>query len=365
MDARLRVALPAALLLSLALAGCMGGPHFESAGVDEVSARENLDLATRAAHGWDAHARLVGVAGGENGEGDEDFPADPHVGDGLAVLWTYVFQNNESQTRAFEVSADGTVVSKNESEAIQDYGAFAGGYAAAYQSYRASQTPKGEALADWSVDSDDALDAALDNATFKAAARQANATLAMGLGNTGVPNAWVLAAQGEEATVIAVVNATSGELVTVQDLSRYSYRDAAAAAAASQPTKVKPAATAGRAPRPVDLKDEGTLTATDTVRKLPFYGDAGLTGNLTLTARFQGDAEYLRWAIRDRATDKVVLSGQVGGPLFGGGFPTGTTEKFAVKIKDASMYDLVLELFTAQGAVPLAQADYTLQMKLA
>src|SRR5581483_1860330 len=176
MDGRLAATLSAALLLAMALAGCASQPHFENAGASEVSARANLDGATHAAKAWDKTAKLVAVAAAETSDENGDVPADPNVGNGLAVQWTYAFVNTAGDSRYVDASADGTIVIKNETQAVDEYGAYMGGYAAAYQSYR-SGSPDPAPLGDWPVDSDGALRAAMENATFARAAKGLNATL--------------------------------------------------------------------------------------------------------------------------------------------------------------------------------------------
>lgn len=359
MDGRLRAAIPVALLLALALAGCMGGPHFENAGASEVTARSNLALAASAAKAWDPAARLVGIAGGETREGDEDFPSDPDVGNGLAVLWTYVYQGNDSSaSRAFEVSADGTVVSKNESEAMGDYGMYAGGYAAAYQSYRASTQGRPAPLGEWPTDSDGALDAAMGNDSFAGVARHPNATLAEALGNTGVPGAWIVVANAEDHTVIAVVNATSGELATVQDLSQGGWQTSVQKAQAT--SAPKPSAAPRPPPQPVKMDEQGSLSNAKTQTTYAFHADAPMKGFVNLTASFNGDATRVGWAIVQGK--KTVASGNV--DVFQGGFVSRASDSTTVRLREGGDYTLVLTMEYVQGAVPLASASYQVTASL-
>lgn len=354
MHGRLWGVVPAVLLLALAFAGCMQqGPHFENAGATEVSARKNAELAASAAKAWDPAAKLVGIGGGESIDAPDDaLPADPDVGNGLAVQWTYVYQTAEGKSRAFEVSADGTVISKNESEAMGDYGAYAGGYAAAYQSYRAQSSGKAEPLANWTWDSDAALGSAMKNETFRAAARAPNATLAEALGNAGVPDAWVFVASSGKTTVIAAVNATSGELAAVHDLSRYSWQDAAAST--SSTTAVKPAA--AKAPpanaTPVHAHESGDLTPSEPDHAMKFRLDGAEPGIIKLSLKPSGDV--LDYGV------------QVTGPgykrTYSGGFDGGQPQDISYRLPMAAAgsYVVTVTMDPAQGVVPLAKLSYAI-----
>jgi hypothetical protein len=283
------------------------------------------------------------------------------VGNGLAVQWTYVYQTAEGKNRAFEVSADGTVVSKNESDAMSDYGAYAGGYAAAYQAYQAQASGDATPLANWSWDSDAALASALKNETFRDAARAPNATLAEALGNDGVPDAWVFVASASEKTVIAMVNATSGAVAGVTDLSRYSWQSAAASMAAPAAGMTTASTSDNATPRasapPVHLHEEGTLTATAPAQRFPFHLGAPEAGHLNLTMSPHGDVTGYGWSILQGT--KQVTGESNGLTLFAS---SDTARGVTLGPGD---YTLELTMSSAQDLVPLASVDYTVALDLA
>ncbi|GEM_PF-4521170 len=360
MHGRLSGIVPALLLLALAFTGCMGqGPHFENAGVKEVSAKRNADLAASAAKAWDKSAALVAVGGAEAQDApDPDLPADPDVGNGLATQWTYVYQSAEGKSRAFEVSADGTVVSKNESEAFDDYGSYAGSYAAAYQSYRA-QSADGKPLGNWSWDSDAALAAALKNETFRGAARAPNSTLAEALGNTGVPDAWVFMASSPERSVIAAVNATSGEIVGIHDLSRYSWQGSMETqAAVAPPTPPTPPSTpnATAAP-PVHLHESGSLTPAQSTDTFRFHLAAPESGRLNVTMVSSGDVLSYGWSLMQG--EKVIKTDNSGTFSL-----SGVNDAMRLALDKPGDYSLVLDMSYVQGAVPLAKVSYDVGLDL-
>ncbi|MEA3199572.1 MAG: hypothetical protein QOE90_1000 [Thermoplasmata archaeon] len=354
MDGRLRVALPAALFLALALSGCMQQPHFENAGASEVTARANLAAATHAAKSWDPTARLVAIAAAETADENAEVPADPAVANGLAVQWTYAFVNNASDLRYVDASADGTIVLKNETQAMDEYGSYMGGYAAAYQSYRGGAAANAEPLGDWSVDSDRAVRAALENGTFAEAAQGDNATLVLALGETDVPG-WTLLASSEGMNVVALVNQTSGEVTGVRDLSHYAWQGAMSVPAAP-PTPEKPASVRA-APRPIHLDANGTLTPSESSKTFPFHSDAPTRGTLNLSATLGGDARDISWAIMQGT--KVLSSGGVSA--------TDLQRSYSWTLRGvpAGDFNLVLGMSYVQGVVPLATADYHVVLHLA
>jgi hypothetical protein len=358
MQGRLLAPLAILVLLGVGLAGCMSQPEFQNAGVSEVSARQNVELAANAAKAWSEKAGLVGIGGAEARDGNDAMIAgDPDVGNGLATSWSYVYQSPAGEHRAFEVTADGTVVSKNETDAAADYGGMYGAYAGAYQAYRSQSTSsKGEALGDWSWDSDAALAAALRNETFASAARAPNATLAEGLGQSGTPAAWAFLATASHRTVLAMVNATSGEVIGVHDFSRYSMKDAQQYASAKTPPTPPSAPKPPAAAEPVEIQDSGSLSAAAPKKEIPFTVTGPVKGPLNLTASFSGDATDLAWKIVKGT--KTVASGSTGGVLLSS--QTSST----VKITDPGDYKLVLTVNTIQGAVPVGSVSYDLAAKL-
>ncbi len=203
---RVRCWLLVAILASALVAGCTSPSGTGPAST--VSAVEALDAIEAEAEAWQADAELVLVSGVEASSGstanrevpDEEGRSSPataedlEVGDGRAPSWIAMFYSEQANTtRSFRVTPDG----------LQDVG----------PADPPAQTPR--PLANWSVDSSDAVGTALGNASFRQAALAGDGTVVMTLGMQGGVPAWQLVARShvQGAHTQLIVHAANGTLL--------------------------------------------------------------------------------------------------------------------------------------------------------
>lgn len=193
----------ALLLAAAVLAGCTGSPF----GGGAFTAKEAQGQGDPHARQWRADAVLAGLVGPEARQGSEflgnessDWPGAPqpdgNVGDGRLPQWFLHYVSPQTgASLGVVVYANGTVVSHEDRGGDRD-------------------GPLGE----WSVDSPQAVQVAMQDANFSAAVRASDggALYALGPGEGGAPF-WILTAGSEGAGTGAIVfvNARTGERLNV------------------------------------------------------------------------------------------------------------------------------------------------------
>ena len=297
----------AAALVSTALAGCMEAPAFLNTSEIEVSAFEHRGRADDAALAWNEGAKLIGVMAFELTESDEaEISADPEVGNGLAPAWWYVYCAYTDQTmtadedprgdamgtsqtsmsmpevRAFRVTADGVVSSEDEAAAM----------AMGYEHDMAGT------LADWKVDSVDALATAKSDASFAKVAEGFNASVVQGVASHEGTTAWFFAAMSADGFVVATVDAVSGALISVEavdlDMTIPTYewgaRDPATWTA-----------------EPITLEGEGYAAPGEKRYEAPLSLTGPMHGMLTIDFHAELPTDGLHWAILDEEGELVAV----------------------------------------------------------
>lgn len=320
---------PLALLFALAfagvaLSGCLEAPSFLFAADSEATAQKNLDLAQEAAKAWSANATLTSVFAFETAEPESDLPTDPDVGNGRAVAWWYGFAAG-NETRAYRVTADGEVALENDtSEAGMD----------------ADQTlPLGE----WTVDSDKALETAKANQTFGAVASGQNVSYAEGIANEEGSTQWFVAAYGESGFVIALVDAKTGELTSVESMD-FDFGSMWGGAWGGSWG-------GGMAPE-VEMSETGTLDASEPVAEFPFSLETGdQDAVLSIAFDKQLPTDGMRWDILDTSDESVA------GERMGRTYLLGDGEEFEFEIEEPGEYRLVLT-YDSYALVPAGSIAY-------
>lgn len=281
-------------LAATGLAGCIENPGWLNTNDVEVSAFANRDLAQDAALQWDSDAVLVGVMAFELSESeDARIDADPDPGNGLAPAWWYVYsakgEGDASSVRAFKVSADGTLTSEDEAEA------FAAGM----------DHNMAEGIHDWNADSDDAIRAAKTDEKFRTVAEGFNATVVEGVARIDGVSQWWVSAMSADGFVVAMVDANTGELLSVQpmdlDFAMPSFQWGAA-----NPAMIMP---------PVHVEGEGKLMAGE-MAEYPFSVGMPMGGILEASTQSMTPMDGLHWAILDDEGEEVD-GGYIGSRLTG------------------------------------------------
>lgn len=320
---------PLALLFALAfagvaLSGCLEAPSFLFAADSEATAQKNLDLAQEAAKAWSSNATLTSVFAFETAEPESDLPTDPDVGNGRAVAWWYGFAAG-NETRAYRVTADGQVALENDtSETGMD----------------ADQTlPLGE----WTIDSDRALETAKANQTFGAVASGKNVSYAEGIANEEGSTQWFVAAYGESGFVIALVDATTGELTSVESMD-FDFGSMWGGAWGGSWG-------GGMAPE-VEMSEAGELDREEPVAEFPFtLTSGGQEARLLIEISKRVPTDALNWKVVD-AADEVVAEGSLGRTGF-----MGDGEETSFVIEDAGDYTLLL-FYESRAILALGGVEY-------
>ncbi|HUR69830.1 MAG TPA: hypothetical protein VM370_11350 [Candidatus Thermoplasmatota archaeon] len=306
MDGRSYTLLIALAFVGTGLTGCIQNPDWLNTSSSEVSARDNLRDADKAALDWSPNARLVGVMAFELAESpDPRIDADPDPGNGLAPAWWYVYcdaaaekaeaeastfrsDDNEEKAmaamqmslRAFKVTSDGEVTSEKDAEAM-----------AAGMDHSMAQ-PLGE----WSVDSDEALAAAKADEGFAKVANGFNASIVEGIAQIEGADAWWVSAMSADGFVVASVDAVTGELLDVQTMDQDF----------SMPTFEWGAANPELSGTPVYLEGEGSAAAADEAIEVPFWSSGPMHGTMMVTYATSAPMDGLHWAILDSEGEYVT-----------------------------------------------------------
>lgn len=294
MDGRSYTLLIAATLAASAFTGCIANPLEALRAEVEVSAFENKAAADEAALAWDPSAALIGVMSFELSESpDPRIEADPSVGNGLAPAWWYVYAAAGSMpeadkdeprgggegevemttvqtVRAFKVSADGSVTSEEDAAMMAE-----------------EFDDDTEPITGWKLDSTAAIDAAKQNETFRKVAEGVNATVIEGVGAHEGKTAFFASAMSSEGWVAAVLDAATGEVISIEEMSMdfampaFEYGGGAWLA------------------EPIHLEGEGTSNAGDEMAEFPFSTVDEMHGELAITFSTAFATDGLHWAILD------------------------------------------------------------------
>jgi hypothetical protein len=197
----------AILLVAAALGGCISNAN----GGNGITAKEAFQRAQPTVQGWQADARLDGLAAPETSleefarnftqDSEEGFPPpvpDANIGDGRATAWALQYRSVASnQTLGVLVYENGTVLSHVVEEGVDN------------------DAPVD--VAAWQVDSPRALEIAKGEANFSRALGAPNASLIEAMGGEGASDdgsssdpTWVLIVVGSEFSMV-LVNARTGE----------------------------------------------------------------------------------------------------------------------------------------------------------
>lgn len=270
MDGRSYLILATLALLGTAFTGCIAPGLTQNSTDVEVPALKVRPGADAAAASWQPGAKLVAIFALESSEENEPFPIDATPGNGLAPVWSFAYVAPSGTPRAFLAFADGTVRSENETYGAEQYSAQA------------------EALGNLTVDSDAALMTAAKDETFAPALHGDNVTLAQGAARMEGITGWYFAAMSEAGAAIAVVDATTGQLVWAKT---FSLGDMDFGAYAQQGFAYAPAA------QPTHVEQEGKVSGNGKV-EVPFtvegFGDAA---RLTLAYQKEMGTDGLQWRI--------------------------------------------------------------------
>lgn len=274
-----------ALALALAatgLAGCIENPNWLNTDDVEVSAFANKELADDAARAWNPDAVLVGAMAFELSQSeDARITEDPDPGNGYAPAWWYAYSAklaDESEVRAWKVSADGTLTSEDE----------ANGLAATMDHDLA------DAIQNWHVDSDDALATAKTDEAFRTVAEGFNATVVEGVAHIEGISQWWVSAISADGFVVAMIDADTGELLAVQPMD-LDFEIPAFAWGAGNPDLAVP---------PVHVEGEGALRGGE-MAEYPFHLATGMGGVLEASAHSSMPFGAVYWAILDDEGEEV------------------------------------------------------------
>lgn len=332
MDGRSTLILTTLALLGTALTGCIAPGLTQNSTDVEVPALAVRPAADAAAASWSPGAKLVGVFALESAEAHEPFPADLVPGNGLAPVWNFAYVSPEGAPRAFMAFADGTVRSENETYGAEQYAGQA------------------EPLHDLDVDSDVALETAALDATFGEALRGENVTLAQGVAHMEGTMGWYFAAMSEAGGAIAVVDATSGELLWTQpfdmpsmDLGMY-----AAEGFAYRPVE-----------EPTHVEATGRLDGGQPSFEVPFHVDGfGDEARLTIAIVPERTTDTLRWTL-------VKVDGEEEDAIDSGGFgltPFSPEERtWDLELDGPGAYRLDLE-YASAALVKIGSVTYALTL---
>lgn len=270
-------------MLAAGLTGCLSGDFLGASSTkSEVSAMENKDLADNAAKAWSPDAKLSGVFGLEllnsTPEGAaSDWPTDPHLGNGKAPAWTYVY-SAANATRAFRVTADGRVRTENDTRMATDVG-------------------DAKPLGDWIIDTPIALKAATANGTFSDAMKGKDLTLAQGVammdGITGI----YFAAMSEGGMAFATVDAANGKLLSAKSFAMDKMRFPRYAGTGG-----------GMWGRPLHEEGSGTVDAAKPTKEFFFNAQSGTEATFEITVNKQVPTDGYSWSIVDANGEKVKSS---------------------------------------------------------
>lgn len=337
MDTRSLVLLATFAITSAAFAGCVEAPAFLSAEV-EATAFDAREVADEAAAAWNPKAKLASVMTIElTNSTDARVPADPEVGNGRAMAWWFVYvalSDEAMDVRAYRV-ADGVATEESDAEVL--------GAAAAAQWDENGM----EVIRDWQVDSDAAIAAAKTDDRFRLAAQGFNATVVSGVARhadmhehddeaaarggegdasahamgSAARTAWWIVAGSVDGIVVALVDATSGALLEVDELDMGFVMPKVDFSSAGVDSFV---------PAPIHIEDEGELE--DEPAEYPFSTVGPVAGEMSFATTGGGLARSASWVILDEEGDAVA------GPR---GFAR-EEEDFDVELDEGGEYTLVV-----------------------
>lgn len=190
------------LLLTVPLVGCAedGGPS-SSAGGEGMTAADGLEDAEAVAADWSQEATFIGAGTLETSrEEPEDwasqapeFQPDENIGNGLAHQWSYTFENADGERINVYVTDEGETYQESSDQADFFMNA---------------------EVADWSVDSQEAVETARDEVDdFDAVIGTDGAEVGYVIaGGEDGDTAWILDAQADDEQVTVSVDAETGEV---------------------------------------------------------------------------------------------------------------------------------------------------------
>lgn len=291
MDGRSVVALATLALLTPALAGCIDAPGALWDDDGEATALQHRDAADAAASSWAPGAVLVSIFSLESANDNDPIPVDPTPGNGESPVWFYAYRSPEGEPRAFRVLADGTVLSENETYGAEAY------------------SDQGTALGELALDSDDAIQVAAADATFAPVLAGEGLTVAEGVARWEGRDGWYFAAMSSAGSALAVVDAATGELVSVDEFDLdfgMDYGDFAQNGFAYGSGE------------PLHLEANGKLSRAQAEVEHPFEftGLPGSMATLDLSIVKELGTESVSWRIVDEE-DEVVERGRLSGPPAG------------------------------------------------
>lgn len=315
MDLRSLVLIAALAVSGAGLAGCIEAPGFLSSDA-ETTALESRAVADEAAKAWNPAAQLASVMTLElTNSSDARIPSDPEVGNGRAPAWWFVYcleTEAGMDVKAFRVM-DGVATEESDANAL------------------ATQAPMDsmDAIKDWTVDSDAAIEKAKTDERFRLAAQGFNATVVSGVarhdamteyataddaaagGADGGEQAaesdamahsdtiWWIVAGSVDGIVVALVDANSGALIEVKDLDFGFAMPEIDFASASVDTF---------APEPIHV--EATDELDGEAMEYPFEVSYPMSGDMDFTFESGDPLHGARWWIVDENDEPVASSGR-------------------------------------------------------
>lgn len=283
MDGKSALAFATLALLTTAAAGCIEAPAFLAETDGEVTGLHHRAAVDEAAASWAPGAALVSIFTLELAEAEEPFPADPTPGNAEAPMWVYAYVSPEGESRAFRVLSDGRIFTVNDTMGAEEY---------------ASSTEPIVAIA---LDSDDALAIARSDASFAKALDGANASLAEGVAQMDDRDGWYFTAFSDDDSVIAIVDANTGELVSVTPFDfdwDFDWEWDGLEGNSYQPTE------------PVHLEESGSVDMQARRAEHPFeVTGMGGPARLEIIAEKSLPNDGLTWRIVDLAEEETVESG--------------------------------------------------------
>ena len=363
---------------SLGLAGCIEAPEFLTAASTDATAFDLMPGVAVEAAAWDEAAELVFVGTLEAPEwlaDEQDLPADSNIGDGRAMTWFYGFITADSAA-LFRADADGNITLLEESSDLEDF-----------------ETSEVTPISNWTIDSDAAMGAAREDAMFRKAVAHPEAAVALGVVDPhnyammamaehehdsdeadanassdagsnrskqemmmeALPEtAWGITVFSPDGFIIALVDASNGELIDVLDLREVDFDDFGPDASAFSDWDFAPGT-------PVHIDESGRFegVSSDTAAAFPFTLDAdGMVGTFAVTAVFDRPGESMHWVILD-SEGNAVDDGMLG-VYRGRAFEDADGADVALPAGD-----YVLELhYTTQPATPLSGLNWGVHLDI-
>lgn len=283
MDGKSALAFATLAILTTAAAGCIEAPGFLAESDGEVTGLHHRATVDEAAASWSPGAELVSIFALELAEAEEPFPADPTPGNAEAPMWMYAYVSPQGDSRAFRVLADGRIFTVNDTMGAEEY---------------ASSSEPIIAIA---LDSDDALAVARTNASFQAALDGENATLAEGVAHMEGREGWYFTAISDAGTLVAIVDANTGELISVTPFDfgwDFDWDWGGLEANDYQPTE------------PVHVEEAGSLDMDTRRAEFPFdVTGMGGAAELAILVEKSLPNDGLTWRIVDVREEETVESG--------------------------------------------------------